>query len=60
LVTNRATLAPCASDIPEPFERGLPGLRFRHAVRHQLAAAHREMKVELRVDFFVDTRTPEA
>jgi hypothetical protein len=28
-----------------------------HAVRAQLAAAHREMEVELGVDFFVDAGT---
>jgi hypothetical protein len=58
LMANRPALVPRAFQVAEPVEGRAPRLALAHPARHQLAAAHREMELELRVDFFVDARAP--
>ena len=59
-MTDGAALAARAPHVAESVERGPPRLRFRQAARHQLALPHREMEVELRVNFVVNGGAAEA
>jgi len=59
-MSDRPALAACAPQVAEFLHRRTPRLGRRHASRHQFALAHRQMELELRVDFLVYAWAPEA